>query len=95
MSAEVLIQVGLRHRYICIDYLLSFDEALSCMVFLHAPPGGATSNPPLCGWYLISRGDRREPIFHDDEDKLKFLCILAEVVGRCTWKGLEHFKAYV
>ena len=34
---------------------------------------------------MTSRGDRREPIFDDDEDRVKFLSILAEVVDRFNW----------
>ncbi len=36
-------------------------------------------------YHVTSRGDRREPIFEDDEDRLKFLNILEEVVGRFNW----------
>ncbi|MEN8180084.1 MAG: transposase [Pseudomonadota bacterium] len=36
-------------------------------------------------YHVTSRGDRREPIFEDDEDRLKYLSILAEVVGRFNW----------
>ena len=33
-------------------------------------------------YHVTSRGDRREPIFEDDEDRAKFLGVLAEVVNR-------------
>ena len=36
-------------------------------------------------YHVTSRGDRREPIFEDDEDRLKFLGVLAEVVNRFNW----------
>jgi putative transposase len=34
---------------------------------------------------VTSRGDRREAIFEDDEDRDRFLSVLAEVVGRYNW----------
>lgn len=36
-------------------------------------------------YHVTSRGDRREPIFEDDEDRVKFLNVLAEVVERFNW----------
>ena len=36
-------------------------------------------------YHVRSRGDRREPIFEDDEDRVKFLGVLAEVVDRLNW----------
>ena len=36
-------------------------------------------------YHVTSRGDRREPIFEDDEDRLRFLTVLAEVVERFNW----------
>lgn len=36
-------------------------------------------------YHVTSRGDRREPIFDDDEDRLAFLRVLAEVVERFNW----------
>jgi putative transposase len=36
-------------------------------------------------YHVTSRGDRREPIFEDDEDRLEYLKILAEVVKRFNW----------
>lgn len=36
-------------------------------------------------YHVTSRGDRREPIFEDDEDRLMFLRALAEVVERFNW----------
>ena len=38
-------------------------------------------------YHVTSRGDRREPIFEDDEDRLRFLTVLAEVVERFNWLG--------
>ncbi|AOU96636.1 addiction module toxin RelE [Acidihalobacter yilgarnensis] len=36
-------------------------------------------------YHVTSRGDRREPIVEDDEDRLTFLRVLAEVVGQFNW----------
>ncbi len=36
-------------------------------------------------YHVTARGDRQEAIFEDDEDRLIFLHILAEVVGRFNW----------
>ncbi len=33
-------------------------------------------------YHITSRGDRREAIFEDDEDRERFLAVLGEVVGR-------------
>lgn len=37
-------------------------------------------------YHLTSRGDRREPIFEDDDDRLTFLRTVAEVVKRFNWR---------
>jgi len=36
-------------------------------------------------YQVTSRGDRREAIFEDDEDRDRFLGVLAEVVERYNW----------
>ena len=36
-------------------------------------------------YHITSRGDRREAIYEDDEDRKAFLNILAEVVARYNW----------
>lgn len=36
-------------------------------------------------YHLTSRGDRREAIYEDDEDRQRFLDVLAEVVERYNW----------
>jgi hypothetical protein len=36
-------------------------------------------------YHITSRGDRREAIFDDDEDRERFLAGLGEVVGRYNW----------
>ena len=36
-------------------------------------------------YHVTSRGDRREAIYEDDEDRETFLGVLAEVVGRYNW----------
>jgi REP element-mobilizing transposase RayT len=33
----------------------------------------------------MARGDRREAIFHDDEDRRMFLAVLEEACGRTGW----------
>lgn len=36
-------------------------------------------------YHITSRGDRQEPVFEDDEDRLRYLSILAEVVTHFNW----------
>jgi len=36
-------------------------------------------------YHVSSRGDRREPIYEDDEDRRRFLATLGEVVGQMHW----------
>ena len=36
-------------------------------------------------YHITSRGDRREVIYDDDEDREVFLAVLAEVVERYNW----------
>jgi len=36
-------------------------------------------------YHVTSRGDRREPIYDDDKDRLTFLSVLEEVVNRFNW----------
>jgi len=36
-------------------------------------------------YHVTSRGDRREAIYEDDEDRGTFLSILKEVVERFNW----------
>jgi REP element-mobilizing transposase RayT len=36
-------------------------------------------------YHVVNRGDRREPIFHDDLDQHKFLATLAEVCEKTDW----------
>jgi len=36
-------------------------------------------------YHITSRGDRREAIYEDDEDREAFLSVLAEVVERFNW----------
>lgn len=36
-------------------------------------------------YHVTSRGDRRETIFEDDEDRVQFLRVLAEAVERINW----------
>ena len=37
-------------------------------------------------YHVLNRGDRREPIFQDDEDRLCFLATLGEVCGKTGWQ---------
>lgn len=39
-------------------------------------------------FHVTSRGDRREPIYEDDEDREMFLSTLAAVIGDMNW--LSH-----
>jgi REP element-mobilizing transposase RayT len=36
-------------------------------------------------YHVTSRGDRREPIYDDDKDRVAFLTILGRVVSDCNW----------
>lgn len=52
-------------------------------------------------YHLMNRGDRREPIFKDDEDHRRFLETLGEVCGKTGWQVhayclmLNHFHLVV
>ena len=37
-------------------------------------------------YHLMNRGDRREPIFRDDEDRQKFLTTLGEACLKTGWQ---------
>ena len=37
-------------------------------------------------YHLMNRGDRRESIFKDDEDRQRFLVTLAEACGKTGWE---------
>jgi putative transposase len=37
-------------------------------------------------YHVINRGDRREPIFKDDEDRQRFLATLGEICGKTGWQ---------
>ena len=36
-------------------------------------------------YHMTSRGDRREDIYEDDEDRITFLSILGKVVAEYNW----------
>ena len=36
--------------------------------------------------HVLNRGDRREPIFRDDPDRLRFLETLAEACAKTEWR---------
>ena len=40
---------------------------------------------PGAVYHVMARGDRREAIFHDDEDRRMFLAVLEEACGRTGW----------
>ena len=42
-------------------------------------------------YHVLNRGDRREPIFQDDDDRRGFLAALAEVCGRSGWQVHAYF----
>ena len=52
-------------------------------------------------YHVMSRGDRREAIFRDDEDRRRFLATLAEACGKTGWQVLalclmpNHFHLVV
>ena len=52
-------------------------------------------------YHVMSRGDRREAIFRDDEDRRRFLTTLGEVCGKTGWQVLalclmpNHFHLVV
>jgi REP element-mobilizing transposase RayT len=52
-------------------------------------------------YHVMNRGDRREPIFKDDEDRKLFLATLGECCGKTDWQVqawclmLNHFHLVV
>ena len=52
-------------------------------------------------YHVMSRGDRREAIFRDDEDRRRFLTTLGEACGKTGWQVLalclmpNHFHLVV
>jgi len=45
---------------------------------------------PGAVYHLMSRGDRREPIFQDDRDRQRFVETLAECCGKTGWQVHAH-----
>jgi putative transposase len=41
---------------------------------------------PGAAYHVMDRGDQREAIFHDDEDRERFLKTLAQVCERTGWR---------
>ena len=37
-------------------------------------------------YHVMNRGDRREPIFKDDRDRIRFVETLAEACGKTAWQ---------
>ena len=52
-------------------------------------------------YHVLNRGDRREPIFHDDFDRKRFVATLSEVCTKTDWQAhayclmLNHFHLVV
>ena len=36
-------------------------------------------------YHITARGDRREPIYEDDEDRIRFLGLLSEISRQHNW----------
>ncbi len=45
---------------------------------------------PGAVYHVTSRGDRREPIFEDDEDRLALLDVIAQAMSRFDAEMLAH-----
>ena len=45
---------------------------------------------PGAVYHVMARGDRREAIFLDDEDRRMFLKVLEEACGRTGWRCLAY-----
>jgi putative transposase len=45
---------------------------------------------PAACYHVLNRGHARETVFHDDEDRLYFLRLLARYRDRCGWR-LYHY----
>jgi putative transposase len=41
-------------------------------------------------YHIMNRGDRREPIFRDDKDRMKFLGTLGEACSKTGWQVLAY-----
>jgi REP element-mobilizing transposase RayT len=41
---------------------------------------------PGAMYHVMNRGDQREDIFRDDEDRQRFLCTLGEACGKTEWQ---------
>src|SRR5450759_2140293 len=41
---------------------------------------------PGAMYHVMNRGDQREDIFRDDQDRQRFLCTLGEVCGKTDWQ---------
>jgi len=37
-------------------------------------------------YHVMNRGDRREPVFHDDADRRRFVVTLGEACARTDWQ---------
>jgi len=43
---------------------------------------------PGAVYHVMNRGDRRESIFHDDDDRQRFIETLGEACGKTGWQVL-------
>jgi hypothetical protein len=48
---------------------------------------------PGAVYHVMNRGDRREPIYADDQDRLLFLDTLAEACEKTDWQVRRNSKA--
>ena len=49
-------------------------------------PRALRMESPGAIYHVMNRGDRREPIFHDDFDRRRFLATLAEACQKTGWQ---------
>ena len=64
------------------DQVLHYSCSVLCYFY-----GQTTLRLELAGllYHVTSRGDRREAIYLDDEDRIGFLSLLGEVCHRFNW----------
>jgi putative transposase len=68
----------------CADSVPSAFRA-SNLTYARSMPRAPRIEIPGGIWHLTTRGVRKEPIFTDDRDYVRFLQLLAEVVERFGW----------
>ena len=55
-------------------------------VSLHVMPRKLRIQYPGAIYHVMNRGDRREPIFADDDDRRRFLAALGEACQKTGWQ---------